>query len=445
MVLKEASILWSLWKQFLPLSVSDVTMATGDPMISATLANMPKATENLGALGIAKAIAVFFESPVIMFLHTSNTLAPFQKSRRALWKFMILSCGCLTAAMVLMTVPLVFDLIVGNAVKLPNDMISLVRNTLLLFVAWPAVIGWRRYYQGLLIRYHHSKAIAIAGFLRLFVVGLILLGGFYLELVGIYIAGAALMIGVLTEAVAVTIAAIKLGVTTPPPTVSAPNLPVNVRGIWKFYWPLAGSMLVVWGSRFILVAIIAGAVDANIALAAWPAAWGVVLLIANGTRMVQQVVIKNRGVVTDASLLFFAGTVGMLFTTILLFIATTQVGQTIMSAFAGHNATLMSAFIPVLTVCSVIPLLVAGQNALQGILMSENKTKHIGRATWIGSFVLILIGSMMIHKGSPGATAAAWAMLAASITECAYLMCGIISNIGFFNKFKKRPVFSAET
>lgn len=49
----------SLWAQFLPLSVSDITMAVGDPLLTTTVAHLPDARANLAALGVVKAIAVF--------------------------------------------------------------------------------------------------------------------------------------------------------------------------------------------------------------------------------------------------------------------------------------------------------------------------------------------------------------------------------------------------
>ena len=91
---KDVSI-WSLWKQFLPLSLSDVTMAFGDPAITATLAQLPNARINLASVGVAKSLAVFFESPIIMLLHASNSLAGSKTSRAALWRFTLLAMGIL--------------------------------------------------------------------------------------------------------------------------------------------------------------------------------------------------------------------------------------------------------------------------------------------------------------------------------------------------------------
>ena len=67
-----------LWQQFIPLSLSDVSMALGDPLTTTTLAHLPDARTNIAAVGVAKTIAIFCESPIIMLLHASNALAPSQ-------------------------------------------------------------------------------------------------------------------------------------------------------------------------------------------------------------------------------------------------------------------------------------------------------------------------------------------------------------------------------
>ena len=74
--------IFDLWREFLPLSLSDVTMACGDPLQTTTLAHLPDARNTIAAVGVARSIAIFFESPIIMILHASNALAPRSEERR---------------------------------------------------------------------------------------------------------------------------------------------------------------------------------------------------------------------------------------------------------------------------------------------------------------------------------------------------------------------------
>lgn len=414
--------LLDLWRQFIPLSLSDVAMAFGDPMMTAALAHLPDARVNLAAVGIAKALAVFFESPIIMLLHASNALAPNGRSRRALWRFTLLAGGGLSALLLLLTLPFIFATLGGTLLGIPPQLRQTVQTVLTLMFLWPLAIAWRRYFQGLLIHTGHSQAVAKASMVRLLIVALTLWGGFVLKMSGALLAGTALIAGVLSEALVVTIAAHRLGATRlPRPIDSELKLPTNLKSVWNFYWPLGSSMLVVWGGRAVLVGIIARAQDANIALAAWPAAWGLVLVIANATRMVQQVIIKNRDRVSDRQLIAFALSVGG-FCSLLLFLgSTTPFGLQVVQSFIGNDEALVESIRPVLLLCAFVPLLVAVQNATQGFLVGAGQTKGLNYATWIGTTILLLVAFGAVQLGASGAIAAASAMIISLTIEVSCL------------------------
>ncbi|KOR36779.1 MULTISPECIES: hypothetical protein [Planktothricoides] len=410
--------LGSLWREFLPLSLSDVAMACSDPMMTTTLAHLPDARLNIAAVGVAKSLAIFFESPIIMILHASNALAPTQASRQALWRFTLFAGGGLTLLLSFLALPIIFQTVGGNFLGIPAEMLSPVMQVLLLMGGWPFAIAWRRYFQGLLIYHGHSRALAHASITRLFTLGIILITGFSLHISGAIVAGGALIGGVIVEAVIVTIFARRYSATLPPPPLeNPPNLPHNLRGVWQFYLPLANSMMVVWGGRALLISIIARAQDATIAIAAWSAAWGLVLTIANSTRMVQQMVIKYRHQLPDRQLLTFALSVGGACSAFLLLMSITPIGDRLVQSFIGNDLTLVKSIKPVLLFCSCVPLLVALQNATQGFLVSEGRTGHLNLATWLGTGVLLSTATFAIGSGLNGAISAAIAMIAGMCCE----------------------------
>jgi hypothetical protein len=410
-----------LWRQFLPLSLSDVTMAAGDPAITATLANLPDARSNLGAVGIAKSIAVFFESPIIMLLHASNAMAPAAAARRALWRFMVWAVTLLTLALALLSLPAAFPAVGEGLMGVDPALSETVRNVLLLLTLWPAAIGWRRYYQGLLIRAGHARWVARAGIARLLLVVGVLYLGFLNQVSGAMLAGMALVGGVLLEAVVVTAAARRTGASAPPSTEVVAKLPRDVKGVWKFYWPLANSMVVVWGGRALLIALVARSTDSALALAAWPAAWSFVLVVANASRMVQQIIIRNREALPGVLLATFAGTVGLSLSLLLLLAGWTPAGQMIIGSFVGNDPGLLRAVQPVVLATAVVPLLVSMQNALQGFLIGAGETGRVNSATWIGTAVLLLVAFVGVRSGVAGATAAAVAMVLGMVAENIWL------------------------
>ena len=418
----QAVNLRTLWREFLPLSLSDVTMACGDPMLTTTLAYLPSAQMNIAAVGIAKSLAIFFESPIIMILHAANALAASGDSRKALWRFTLLVGGGLTFLLSLLGLPLVFNFVGVSLLGIPPAILTTASQVLLLMGGWPFAIAWRRYFQGLLIYHGQSHALAKASICRLFTLAVVLIAGFLLHISGGIVAGFGLMSGVIVEAIVVTIFARRSGATLPPETVTQPNLPSNLAQVWKFYLPLANSMMVVWGGRTILISILARAQDATIAIAAWSAAWGLVLVIANSTRMVQQMVIKYRHQVSDKQLLIFAVSVGAACSTLLLLMSVTPIGDRIVQSFIGNDLTLANSIKPVLLICTIVPLFVSLQNATQGFLVSENRTGHVNLSTWLGTGTLLIIASLAINKGMNGATAAAMAMITSMLVEIICLL-----------------------
>jgi progressive ankylosis protein len=419
--------LLSLWRQFIPLSLSDVTMAMGDPLISTTLAHLPFARLNLAAVGVAKALAVFFESPIIMILHTSNTLAPNINSRRALWRFVLMGGGGLSLLLALLTLPGVFAVIGDDLLGVPKDLSETVRHVLMLMILWPLAISWRRYFQGLLIYNGNTRAIARASIARLTALGTVLAAGFMAGMSGALLAGTALITGVLVEAILVTLAAKSSGATRSSTLDNSPKLPSDLQSVWRFYWPLASSMLVVWGGRAMLVGIIARAHDAQLALAAWPTAWSFVLVIANATRMVQQIIIRNRDRVENRLLFIFTLTVGSLCSLLLLLTGITPLGEKLVQSFVGGDLDLVERVRPVLLLCSFVPLLVALQNAIQGFSIGQGRTQPVNRATWVGTLVLLIAAFLGVQAGMNGTISAALAMLISLITEITCLALNLRS------------------
>jgi progressive ankylosis protein len=411
-----------LWKQFIPLSLSDVTMALGDPLTTTTIAHLADSRINLAAVGVAKTIAIFCESPIIMLLHASNALAPTQASRQALWKFTLIASGAMSLLLALTAIPAIFTIVGEGWLGVTPNLSPTVRSVLTIAILWPLAIGWRRYFQGLLIHSGQSNAVAQAGMIRLLVVAAILIGGLIFKFSGAIVAGMSLVWGVIAEAIAATYLAQKLGATKSPAIISTPELPQDLAGVWKFYAPLGGTMVLVWGSRAALVGIVARANDGAIALAAWPAAWGLVLVIANSTRMVQQIIIRNRKLMPDKLLITFAITVGIACSLVLLLVSGTPLSTKAIGWFIGNDRELISRVRPVLLICAITPLLVSIQNALQGFLVSEGRTWAVNQATWMGAIMMLGTAYFAVQASLNGSISAATGMVIGGITEIGYLL-----------------------
>ena len=208
-------------------------MACGDPVLTSTLAHLPDARQNLAAVGIAKTLAIFFESPIIMILHASNTLAGTQLGRRALWRFTLLAGGILSTVLIILSLPVVFNIVGTSFLGVPPALLAIVSQVLLLMGLWPFLIAWRRYFQGLLIYHGNSGAIAQASIMRLLTIMLALAAGVWLNASGALLAGSSVMLGLIVETLLITWIADRCGATVPPPP-SDTVAPQNLTEIWHF-------------------------------------------------------------------------------------------------------------------------------------------------------------------------------------------------------------------
>lgn len=416
----------ALWRQFLPLSLSDVVMALGDPLITTGLARLPDARTNIAAAGMAKTLAVVFESPIIMVLHASNRLAATVASRRAMLRFTLWAVALLTVLLAGLALPPVFDRVAPHLLGAEATALATARSMLPVLVLWPAAIGLRRYYQGLLIHAGQAVAIGRSGVLRLATMAMVVAIGVYWHMPGWLMAALALIGGVVVEATLIAVAATATGATQPPRGGVAVALPSDMTSVWRFYRPLASSMLVVWGARALLLGIVARAADGPVAMAAWPAAWGLIVVVANATRMVQQVVIHNHATCDGKTLLRFVVTVGAVCSLVLVGVAYGPFGTDLLAAFVGHDAALVDAVQPVMAFGVVVPMLVAVQNALQGVLIASAQTRRVNAATWLGAIMLLCAAAIATHAGIGGAVSAVVAMIGGLLVEIAWLALGAV-------------------
>ncbi|NMF61646.1 hypothetical protein DP113_27270 [Brasilonema octagenarum UFV-E1] len=422
--LQERSLLMLL-TQFIPLSLSDVAMTLGDPLQTAALSRLAFPQETLAGVGIVKAVAVFLESPIIMILHASTALGSYAMSRRALWQFTVFAGLCLSGIFLILTWEPLYNWLLLDVFGVSTFIATRGRTPFLLMFLWPFVIAWRRFFQGLLIRARKSAPVGWASVARFIWVIVALSVGVSLKCDGALLAGVTLMGAILIEAVLVTWFCSRLGITSILDQHihhETTKFPKTFRGVTSYYLPLASTMLLLWGSRAILLSLVARSFDGSLALAVWPAAWGLVLSIANGTRMVQQVVISSYEETSKRTLITFVIIVGLGFTSIPFFLGFTDKGFSLLRQFFGDNPTLVEAARPVVQILSCFPFLLALQNTFQGLLIHWAKNWFINLATIIAaSFTLIVCGSL-IFAGHSGATSAAYGMIAGIIGEILVLL-----------------------
>jgi len=222
-------------------------MAMEGPFLVALIARLPDPKLNLAAHGVAFAMAVLVEAPVIMLMSASTALAKDRDSYRRLRNF---AQGCnLVATVLLLTVliPGVYRTLAYDLLGLPDDVGRLTYGALWFFLPWPSAIGYRRFLHGVMIRGGQTRLVAMGTVLRLGATMGIGLALYRLtDLPGAWIGAASLSTGVVAEAVVarwMAAGTVRRILGKPGPSSGSRGF-LDYRRILGFYYPLALTSLI---------------------------------------------------------------------------------------------------------------------------------------------------------------------------------------------------------
>lgn len=176
-------------------------MSLEGPFLAAVIARLPDPTFNLAAYGVAFALAILVESPVIMLMSASTALVEDETSYRRLRVFMLGLNGISTLLLVVLAIPAVFGVVIVAGLGLPEPVAEIVYGSLWLLLPWPAAIGYRRFLHGLLIRSGRTRLVAVGTLIRVTATAGTALALARTALPGAWIGAAALSAGVVVEAV----------------------------------------------------------------------------------------------------------------------------------------------------------------------------------------------------------------------------------------------------
>ena len=186
-----------------PLAASWLLMSIELPAISAVIARLSDPAIHLAAYGaVVFPIALLIEAPIINLLAASTALSKDWSSYLKLRRFMMLSGAALTVLHLLAAFTPLYHFIVVQVLRAPEEIVEPARLGLMIMTPWTWSIAYRRFNQGVLIRFGRSKVVSIGTSLRLIADGTVLLLGFWLQTIpGIVVATSAVAAGVVTEAI----------------------------------------------------------------------------------------------------------------------------------------------------------------------------------------------------------------------------------------------------
>lgn len=396
-------------------------MVLAGPIILFGLAMLPDQKIHLAAYSVAEAMAILIESPIIMLLQASTALSRDPLAYHSLKRFMYqINLGLTLLYAVLAFTPL-YDLIFSGWLGQPPAVAAAARPAFQVMLLWPAAIGWRRFYQGLLIAHKRSGKVGLASIFRLASLAVTVAIGTLLRLPGALVAGLGLVVSVLVEAAAVTFYAEReLRHCTWEGTDE--SLPHTVGGAARWYAPLGLTAVLIWASKPALNAGLARAGEADLSLAAWPAIWTTMMLVANAIRMVQQLVIKEATTPENHVVLRrFTISTGVAASLVMSLIAFSPAGGSFLRVVTGLTGDLAAVSLPALKIGMLYPLGVALQNHLQGLLIRVGRTQAVNLAALLGSGVLFATMIAGVRVGGLGTVVGVTAVMIGQVVEVLFL------------------------
>lgn len=278
-----------------PLAATWLMMAIEGPYVAAIIARLAEPTRNLAAYGIAFSFAFMAEAPIIMMMTAANALVADRQSLLALRRFMFRLNAVVTVGMAIGLLPPVFRFVTDRLIGLPPDLAHLTHVSTSILLPWPAAIGYRRFYQGILVRHHMPRRVAYGTIVRLVTMSVVAAGlALMTNLAGACIGSLSLGCGVIAEAGASRWMAREI-VTRLLAGSDQSKGPLTMQEIGRFYFPLALTSLLAIVVNPLVTFLLGRSRSPIESLAVLPVVTGFVFIFRSGAIAYQEVAVALAG------------------------------------------------------------------------------------------------------------------------------------------------------
>ncbi len=372
-----------------PLAASWLLMAVELPPLSAVMARLADPETHLAAYGgVVFPLALIIEAPIIMLLASSTALSRDWESYQAGRRYMLWMSGVLTALHVLVAFTPLYDLVVVGVIGAPAEIVEPARIGLRIMTPWTGSIAYRRFTQGVLIRFGHPRAVGIGTVVRLAAVGTVLAVGYTMgALPGIVVGTAAVTVGVVAEAI---YSGLRVQPVLRDQVRNAPKAaqPLTLQRFIEFYVPLAMTSLL-----FLMVQPLGSATLSRMpraleSLAVWPVISGLTFMTRSAGVAYNEVVVAladepgaRRPLQKFTWLLIGASSL------VLLLIAGTPLSSLWFGRVSGLRPELAALGASALWFALPLPGLGALLSWYQGLLVSSRRTRGVTEA--VAVFLLV--------------------------------------------------------
>ena len=357
-------------------------MGAEGPLFTWCVASMEAQTTNLAAFGsIAFPISLVIEGPIIMLLAASTALCRDWVAYRKVRRFMISASLALTLLHALVAFTPLYYLVVDNLLGIPAEFHAAGRTGLMILTPWTAAIAYRRFLQGVLIRFGQSRLVMAGTVLRLSVLlsSLVLLRQ-YSGWSGIAVGSTAIALGVSAEAIFARWAVGPVLRERMPKVDPCADV-ITRRSFMRFYFPLAMTPLLTLFIGPAGAAAMARMPADTLSLAAWQVVHALVFLTrSTGFAFNEVVVAQLDQPGARVALRRFAIMIAVCASGVLALLALTPLSGFILDHIYHLEENLRHVCATALLFAIAMPAYQAFQSFYQGQLVHAKRTHGITEA-----------------------------------------------------------------
>lgn len=410
---------------WLPLAATWLMMAVEGPFLASLIARSTEPKFNLAAYGIAFSFALIIEAPIIMMMSAAIALVKNKQSFLKLKIFTYAVNVLITLIMLIAIIPIIFYFITETLIGLPEEISRLTHIATIILLPWPGAIGFRRFYQGILINNNLTRRVAYGTVVRL--IAMLVCGSvLYISGIaeGVVIGAASLSFAVIMEAIAV-----RLMVSSTLKKINSEELSplqnLEYKQIIKFYYPLALTSLIGLGVQPLLTFFIGQSRMAIESFAVLPVVTSFIFVFRSLGLSYQEVIIallgeKNEGL---KPLLHFAFLLALFLVGGLSLFAFTPLADFWFITVSGLSASLADFARVPLMIMFFFPALTVLISLQRGLLVASRNTKPITTATITEVLIIVIMMIILVNELDViGVVAAMFALVAGRVAANVYLI-----------------------
>jgi len=392
-----------------PLALTWLMMAIEQPFLISFIARLEDAKSTLAAFGIDCSFAMIVEAPIIMLMSASTALVTGRNSYKKLKKFTDILNALITGIQLIILIPPVFNFIVIRLMEVPDEVAKLAHIALLIFLPWAASIGYRRFYQGILIQNNLPRRVTYGTLVRLSVIVIVGLFLYFSGVKGAYVGAGAMSLAVLIESIA-TRKMVSGSLKALLQREDTANGNIRLRSIARFYYPLALTSILSLGVHPFVTFFLGRSNMAIESLAVLPVVNSLVFIFRSPGLSYQEVNIALIGKDRQNYMVLrnFAIFLAVLVTVLITVMAFTPLANLWFINVSGLSNELADlAYLP-LKILILLPALTVLLNYQRSLLIIKGNTAPISVATAVElTGILIVLLVCVVFLNLVGVVAAA--------------------------------------